>query len=56
MANTNPPVGNRTTPSPFDFSQIQGAPHDMPKSALSQNSIGMDDPKLCFQVFSLMMC
>ena len=34
MVNTNPPVeprrfGNRARSSPFDFSQIQGAPHDM---------------------------
>ena len=36
MANTNPLVGprrlgNKTRPSPFDFSKIQGAPHDMPE-------------------------
>ena len=36
MANTSPSLGprhfrNRFKPSPFDFSQIQGAPHDMPE-------------------------
>ena len=34
MANTNPPpkprnFENKTRPYPFDFLQIQGAPHDM---------------------------
>ena len=36
MANTNPPAGprhfgSRAKPSPFDFSLIQGAPHDVPE-------------------------
>ena len=36
MAHTNPPAGprrfeSRAMPSPFNFSLIQGAPHDMPE-------------------------